>query len=113
MVENSSEQLDVVFHALSDSTRRSMLRTLARRQCSVGELAAPFDISLAAASKHIKVLERAGLVRRSVRGRTHLCRLDPRPLRECAEWVNFYERFWGESLDALEAALLQEDPRDE
>ncbi|WP_198163723.1 MULTISPECIES: ArsR/SmtB family transcription factor [Nocardia] len=113
MVENSSEQLDVVFHALSDSTRRSMLRTLARRQCSVGELAAPFDISLAAASKHIKVLERAGLVRRSVRGRTHLCRLDPRPLRECADWVNFYERFWSESLDALEAALLQEDSRDE
>ncbi len=103
----------MVFHALSDATRRSMLRTLARRQCSVGELAAPFDISLAAASKHIKVLERAGLVRRNVRGRTHLCRLDPRPLRECAEWVNFYERFWGESLDALEAALLQEDSRDE
>ncbi|MFI7188173.1 ArsR/SmtB family transcription factor [Nocardia nova] len=113
MVENSSERLDVVFHALSDSTRRSMLRTLARRQCSVGELAAPFDISLAAASKHIKVLERAGLVRRSVRGRTHLCRLDPHPLRECAEWVNFYERFWNQSLDALEAALLQEDSRDE
>ncbi|MCC3313056.1 ArsR/SmtB family transcription factor [Nocardia africana] len=113
MVENSSERLDVVFHALSDSTRRSMLRTLARRQCSVGELAAPYDISLAAASKHIKVLERAGLVRRSVRGRTHLCRLDPRPLRDCAEWVNFYERFWDESLDALEAALRQEDSRDE
>lgn len=113
VVENSSERLDVVFHALSDSTRRSMLRTLARRQCSVGELAAPFDISLAAASKHIKVLERAGLVRRSVHGRAHLCRLDPRPLRECAEWVNFYERFWNQSLDALEAALLQEDSRDE
>ncbi|WP_109526965.1 MULTISPECIES: ArsR/SmtB family transcription factor [Nocardia] len=109
MVESSRDRLDVVFHALSDSTRRSMLRSLARRQCSVGELAAPFDISLAAASKHIKVLERAGLVRRSVRGRTHICRLDAGPLRDGVEWMRFYERFWNESLDALETALLQED----
>ncbi len=109
MVEDSPERLDVVFHALSDSTRRSMLRSLTRRQHSVGELAAPFDISLAAASKHIKVLERAGLVRRTVRGRTHVCRLDARPLRDGADWMRFYERFWNDSLDALEDALRQED----
>ncbi|MEV5650004.1 metalloregulator ArsR/SmtB family transcription factor [Nocardia sp. NPDC052254] len=109
MVEDSPERLDVVFHALSDTTRRSMLRSLARRQHSVGELAAPFDISLAAASKHIKVLERAGLVRRTVHGRTHMCRLDAAPLRDGAEWMRFYERFWSDSLDALETALRQEN----
>lgn len=86
-----------------------MLHSLARRQHSVGELAAPFDISLAAASKHIKVLERAGLVRRMVQGRTHMCRLDARPLEQGAEWMRFYERFWNDSLDALETALRQEE----
>ncbi|MFQ6325495.1 ArsR/SmtB family transcription factor [Nocardia sp. CWNU-33] len=109
MVGNPGDQLDIVFHALADSTRRSMLHSLARRQHSVGELAAPFDISLAAASKHIKVLERAGLVRRTVQGRTHMCRLDARPLELGAEWMRFYERFWNDSLDALETALRQEE----
>ena len=86
-----------------------MLQSLALRPRSVGELAAPFDMTLAAASKHIKVLEGAGLVRRTVRGRIHVCRLDARPLRHGAEWLRRYERFWSERLDDLESALRAED----
>ncbi len=86
-----------------------MLRDLASGQRSVGELAAPFDMSLAAASKHIKALEKAGLVRREVRGRTHICRLEPRPLEDAHEWIAFYERFWGARLDTLESLLRNAD----
>ena len=102
-------RLDAVFHALGDSTRRHMLRDLAGGQRSVGELAAPFDMSLAAASKHIKALEKAGLVRREVRGRTHICRLEPRPLEDAHEWIAFYERFWSARLDTLESLLRNAD----
>jgi DNA-binding transcriptional ArsR family regulator len=108
MVSHSSQRLDAVFHALSDPTRRAILRSLARRPSSVGRLAAPFDISLAAASKHIKVLEGAGLVQRSVQGRTHICRLNARPMHAGLEWLRFYERFWQERLDALDALLQAE-----
>ena len=69
-------------------------------------------MTLAAASKHVRVLERAGLERRSVRGRTHVCRLDPEPLRSAQAWMRFYERFWTDRLDALEAALAAEDAAD-
>ena len=86
-----------------------MLRTLAEKDCSVGELAAPFAMSLAAASKHIKVLERAGLLRRTVYGRTHFCRIDARPMRTGLEWIRHYEEFWGERLDILETRLMAED----
>lgn len=110
MVEYSSEQLDAVFHALADGTRRRMLRSLGGHPRSVGELAAPFQISLAAASKHIKVLERAGLVTRTIHGRTHLCRLQPEALAASQQWLRFYEQFWNQSLDALEAALKNEAP---
>lgn len=109
MVDNKPERLDAVFHALADPTRRAMLRSLSRQPCSVGELAAPFEMSLAAASKHIKVLERAGLVQREVQGRTHLCRLDARPMHGGMEWMRHYERFWNERLDALDALLQAED----
>jgi len=109
MVEHQASQLDTVFHALGDATRRRMLRALADGERSVGELAKPFDISLAAASKHIKALESAGLIRREVRGRTHLCRLEPRPLAGAHEWLRFYERFWTERLDVLERLLREED----
>src|SRR5208283_2648889 len=78
---------------------------------TVGELAAPFAISLAAASKHIKALENAGLIRREVRGRTHLCRLNPGPLASAHEWLSFYERFWTNRLDMLERLLRNEDAR--
>lgn len=109
MVESEPARLDAVFHALGDATRRRMLRDLARGERSVGELAAPFAMSLAAASKHIKALERAGLVRRTVKGRTHLCRLEARPLEGAHEWTGFYRRFWEGRLDILEGLLRQED----
>jgi DNA-binding transcriptional ArsR family regulator len=85
-----------------------MLRELAKGERTVGQLAEPFAISLAAASKHIKALENAGLIRREVRGRTHLCRLDPGPLASAHEWLGFYERFWTARLDALERLLREE-----
>ncbi|MCZ8183962.1 MAG: metalloregulator ArsR/SmtB family transcription factor [Beijerinckiaceae bacterium] len=100
--------MDAVFHALGDATRRRMLADLAHGERTVGQLAQPFAMSLAAASKHIKTLESAGLIRREVRGRTHLCRLDPGPLAEAHQWLGFYQRFWTSRLDALER-LLRED----
>jgi DNA-binding transcriptional ArsR family regulator len=88
-----------------------MLRELAKGERTVGQLAEPFAISLAAASKHIKALENAGLIRREVKGRTHLCRLDPGPLAGAHEWLGFYERFWTSRLDALERLLREEVAR--
>jgi DNA-binding transcriptional ArsR family regulator len=111
MVELQTAQLDAVFHALGDATRRQMLRELSRGERTVGELAAPFAISLQAASKHIKALESAGLIRREVRGRTHRCRLEPGPLARAHEWLRFYERFWTARLDLLEQLLRDEDAR--
>ncbi len=105
MVEESSAQLDSVFHALGDPTRRRMLRVLAAGERTVGQLAEPFAMSLAAASKHIKALEQARLIRREVRGRTHVCRLEPAPLASAHEWLGFYERFWTGRLDRLEQLL--------
>jgi DNA-binding transcriptional ArsR family regulator len=109
MVELETPRLDAVFHALGDATRRRMLRSLVDGERSVGELAAPFDMTLAAASKHVKALERAGLVRRRVVGRTHFCRLEAKPLEGAHEWIGFYERFWSGRLDILEGLLRQED----
>ena len=108
MVELQTPQLDSVFHALGDPTRRRMLQELAGGERTVGKLAEPVAMSLAAASKHIKALEHAGLIRREVRGRTHVCRLDPGPLASAHEWLGFYERFWTERFDALERLLRQE-----
>jgi DNA-binding transcriptional ArsR family regulator len=108
MVELEAPQLDSVFHALGDATRRRMLRELADGERTVSQLADPFSISLAAASKHIKSLEKAGLIRREIRGRTHLCRLDPGPLASAHEWLGTYERFWTNRLDVLERLLRQE-----
>lgn len=101
MVEPHSERLDAVFHALADPTRRQMLRALSQRERTVSELAAPFQMTLAGASKHLKTLERAGLIERTVEGRTHTCRLAPGPLATAQDWLRFYERFWNERLDAL------------
>ncbi|HEX3918115.1 MAG TPA: metalloregulator ArsR/SmtB family transcription factor [Caulobacteraceae bacterium] len=105
MVEQQPERLDAVFHALADPTRRAMLRSLSAEPRSVGELAAPHRMSLAAASKHIKALERAGLVRRQVSGRTHVCRLAPEALADADAWLGFYRRFWSDSFDVLDALL--------
>ncbi len=109
MVDLQPARLDALFHALGDATRRGMLSDLAAGPRSVGELAAPHRMSLAAASKHIKTLERAGLVRRQVQGRTHLCRLEPAALASVDDWLGFYRRFWTGRLDALEAALREEE----
>ena len=111
MVELQAVQMNSVFHALGDATRRRMLRELAGGARTVGQLAEPFAISLAAASKHIKALENAGLIRREVRGRTHLCRLDHAALASAHEWLSFYERFWTGRLNVLEQLLRAEDAR--
>lgn len=110
MVEHDSQTLDTVFHALGDATRRAMLGELASGERSVGELAEPFAMSLAAASKHIKVLEAAGLIRRDVRGRTHVCSLDPVPLMGADQWLGLYRRFWTDRLDTLERLLREAQP---
>ena len=111
MVEYQVPPLDAIFHALGDDTRRRMLRDLADGERTVGQLAQPYAISLAAASKHIKALEQAGLIRREVRGRTHLCRLEPGPLANAHQWLTFYERFWTGRLDVLDRLLREEDAR--
>lgn len=105
MVEYDSHALDTIFHALGDATRRAMLGDLAVGERTVGELAQPFAMSLAAASKHIRVLEAAGLIRRDVRGRTHVCSLEPAPLMSADQWLGVYRRFWTDRLDTLEALL--------
>ncbi|MGH8781771.1 ArsR/SmtB family transcription factor [Paraburkholderia sp.] len=106
-MSNPDLSLDGVFHALSDPTRRAMLANLAGGERNIGELAAPFAISFAAASKHVKVLEQAGLIRRRIEGRTHLCRIEAGPLAAANEWLSFYERFWAVRLDTLEELLQQ------
>lgn len=109
MVEH--QQLDAIFSALADPTRRAMLRHLSRGPCSVGELAAPFSMSFAGASKHVKTLEKAGLVTRSVQGRTHMCALEARPMHGALEWLRTYETFWNARLDDLERELDADDER--
>jgi len=109
MVEQSDKRLDVVFRALGDQTRRAMLARLSKGEQTVSELAAPYRISLAAASKHIQALERAGLVRRTVRGRIHYCRIDPRPLARADEWLRVYERLWDTRIERLVELLRHPD----
>lgn len=109
MVEEGTEHLDGVFRALADPTRRQMLRSLAAGEQTIGELAAPFHMSFAAASKHVRALEKAGLVRRTVQGRRHFCQLDPQPLANAHEWLGFYTQFWNERLDALDALFRHPD----
>jgi DNA-binding transcriptional ArsR family regulator len=104
-------QLDSVFHALGDSTRRQMLRELADGERTVSQLAQPFAMSLAAASKHIQALEKAGLIEREVRGRTHIVRLQPDALAAAHSWLSFYHRFWSNRLEKLERLLREEDSR--
>jgi DNA-binding transcriptional ArsR family regulator len=100
-------KLDDVYGALADPTRRAILGSLAKRDATIGELADRFPISLNGVSKHVKVLERAGLVRRTVAGREHRLRIDARPLREAARWLAHYQSFWTERLGALDAHLTK------
>jgi len=107
MVERQSPALDRVFGALSDPTRRAMLRRLAGGTRTVGELAEPFDMSFAAAAKHVKVLEEAGLLSRTIEGRSHRCRIEAGPLAQVDRWLDYYQRFWSLRLDDLERALVR------
>jgi DNA-binding transcriptional ArsR family regulator len=109
MVESDSGEISSIFQALGDPTRRKMIGVLAAGEKTVGELAEPFEMSLAAASKHIKVLEKAGLIRREIRWRTHVCHLEPYPLSRAHAWLSDYERFWTDRLDVLEHLLRAED----
>lgn len=102
---NQNERLDDVFYALSDPTRREILGRLTEGEATVKEIAGPFNMSLPAVSKHLKVLERAGLLVRQVDGRTHRMRLQPDGLKTASEWVDHYRRFWEVQFDRLSAFL--------
>jgi DNA-binding transcriptional ArsR family regulator len=101
------DPLDTTFAALADPTRRAILARLAQGEASVLELAEPFSMSLPAISKHLKVLERAGLIARGRDAQRRPCRLQPAPLKEVADWAERYRRFWEESFDRLEEHLQQ------
>ena len=103
----SADQLDATFAALADPTRRAILARLASGQASVTELAAPFEMSMPAISKHLKVLERAGLIARGREAQWRPCRLDAGRLKEVADWVEHYRHFWEESFDRLDAYLRE------
>jgi len=104
-----SMQLDDTLIALADDTRRSILKRLATGEARVTEVAAPFGISLNSVSKHIRILERAGLVRRRIAGRDHFLTLEPKPFDDLTRWMHETRQFWNSRLDRLEAALRAED----
>ena len=105
MVKSNAVRLDSLFHALSDSTRRSILRDVAGTAKTVGEIARPYRMSLAAVSKHLKVLEAAELVARERRGSFQIVRVKAESLRPAEEWLAYYEKFWGSQLDRLQTYL--------
>jgi len=102
-----SQKLDATFGALADPTRRAIVERLTRGEASVGELAEPFDVSLPAISRHLSVLEGAGLLARTKDGRTRRCRLLEEPLREALQWIATYGSFWEGQLDSLERLLAE------
>jgi DNA-binding transcriptional ArsR family regulator len=108
MVYHSSE-LDLTFSALSDPTRRAIISRLAEGEMSIVELASPFDMSLPAVSKHIRVLEKAGLLTREKQGRVQYCRLNAAPMRAATNWLAFYQKFGDSRLESL-ADFLEENP---
>jgi len=105
------QSLDETFAALSDPTRRAIVERLTRGGASVGELAEPFDISLPAISKHLTVLEKAGLLARTKHGRTRRCHLIEDPMRDALEWIAIYGSFWERQLDSLEKLLAESKRR--
>lgn len=113
MVKYQSEALDTVFSALSDATRRAILERLSRGDASVGELAEPFDISPPAISKHLRVLERSGLVARRKDGRIHRIHLDATRLKGASEWIEHYRLFWEGRFDAFGAYLKKHENKEE
>jgi DNA-binding transcriptional ArsR family regulator len=112
MVNNVASQLDGVFGALSDSTRRAIIERLARGEVTVTELAAPFPSSLPAISKHLRVLESAGLIARRTVGRQRFCTLETSALSDASAWIDYYRNFWNERLDALEDFLLSDSDKE-
>ena len=108
MVESSPPTLDLTYAALADPSRRAILARLRDRELSVTEIAGPFDVSLNAVSKHLKVLEQAGLVHRTVKGRYHYLSLRAEPLLEASDWIEKYRDFWEHRLDALESFLVNQ-----
>lgn len=102
-----TDRLSVTLSALADPTRRGILARLSRGEASVSELAEPYDMSLAAVSKHLKVLERAGLISRGKEAQWRPCRLEAAPMAEVADWVESYRRFWDQSLDRLGDYLIE------
>jgi DNA-binding transcriptional ArsR family regulator len=109
MVEYSIPALDRTFHALANPTRREILAQLAQKRSTVLEIAEQFDMSLNGVSKHLKVLEEAGLIRREIHGRTHYCSLEAEPLRQAGEWISYYRQYWEKRLDALERFLARKN----
>jgi len=107
MVQQRSPVLDKVFHALAHPARREMLRHLAGGERNLSELAAPLRMSFPAASKHVRVLERAKVVRRRVVGREHLCRIEGKPLEKASGWLEGYRQFWEESFEKLDSLLAE------
>jgi DNA-binding transcriptional ArsR family regulator len=108
MVEHSrSAELDRVFSALADPTRRAILRRLTEHPATINEIAKPFRVSLNAVSKHVMRLERAGMLRREIKGRQHYCWVEPAPLREANQWLEHYRQFWEQRLDSLEAYVAR------
>ncbi len=108
MVEYMDQHLNQTYAAIADPTRRAILMRLAQGEARVTDIAEPFAMSLNAVSKHVRVLERAGLVRRHVKGRDHYLALDAEPLRAASAWIDTYRQFWEERLDALESFLQQQ-----
>ena len=104
--------LDLTFAALADPTRRAILGRLAQGDATVGELAAPFDMSLPAISRHLRVLEEESLIVRERQGPHRLCRLRPQPLAGASEWLDSYRRFWSGAFDRLDAHLKKQQPKE-
>jgi DNA-binding transcriptional ArsR family regulator len=109
MVKYSDAELDAVFAALADATRRGILESLSKGDLPVSELAAPYEMSLPGVMKHLRVLEDAGLVRRTKEGRVVSCALEARPMKEASVWMSRYQKFWTEKLDALARYLYQQE----
>ena len=111
MVEHLGPSLDSVFAAVADPTRRAILRQLGKQPARVTDIAKSFPVSLNAVSKHLMVLERAGLIEREVEGREHVCRLNAAPLKKASAWLAETQAFWEQRLDALEEHILEKRKR--
>ncbi|MFQ5604209.1 MAG: ArsR/SmtB family transcription factor [bacterium] len=113
MVKFYTNKLDFTFMALADATRRAIIMRLAKSECTVSELAEPFNISLPAISKHLRILEKAGLLTREKTGRVHRCRLNTEPMNDALNWIAKYKKFWHEQFEALDEYLKESQPKKE